>query len=79
MAIVLLPEDIQMAFGIGLLKELAAFGRRRNRIEDSGVGDARLRVVRDKLISVCGNADAGIASSFSHESPSMLSFECPSI
>ena len=55
-------EDVQVAFGIGLLEELAAFSGRRDGIENAGVGDARLSVVADELISVGGNADAWIAS-----------------
>ena len=58
-----LAEDIQMALGIGLLEELAALGRGGNRIKDAGVTDARLGVVRDELISICGNPNAGKASS----------------
>jgi hypothetical protein len=63
----IVPEDVQMAFGIGLLEELAALRGWRNRIEDAGVADARLGVVRDQLISICGNPYAGIASCNRHE------------
>ncbi len=55
-------EDIQLAFGIGLLEELAAFGRGSDGVEHAGVGDARLSVVADELIPVGSNADAWIAS-----------------
>ena len=55
-------EDVQMALGIGLLEELAALGGGRDGIEDAGVGDARLGVVGDELISVGGDPDSGIAS-----------------
>jgi hypothetical protein len=61
------PEDVQVAFGISLLKELAALRGRRNRIKDAGVADARLGVVRDQLISICGNPYAWIASCNRHE------------
>ena len=53
-------EDVQVAFRIGLLEELAAFGGRRNGIEHAGVGDAGLGVIRDELVAVGGDANAGI-------------------
>ena len=62
-------EDVQVALGIGLLEELAAFGGRRNGIENAGVGDAGLGVVGDELVSVGGDPDAGIASCFRHVFP----------
>ncbi len=65
------PEDVQVAFGIGLLKELAALRGRRDRIKNAGVGDARLGVIRDKLVSIGGNPNAGKASS-SHEFLSVI-------
>ena len=43
----IVPEDVQMPFGIGLLEELAALRGRSNRIKNAGVGDAGLGVVRD--------------------------------
>ena len=52
------PKDIQASFRKGLLVEFSTFGRRRDRVEDAGVGDARFRVVRDELISVGGDPDA---------------------
>ena len=64
-------EDVQMALSIGLLEELAALGGRRNGIENAGIGDARLRVVRDELVSVGGNSNAGITSGFRHSVPSV--------
>ena len=64
-------EDVQVALSIGLLEELAAFGGRRDGIKNAGIGDARLSVVRDKLVSVGGNSNAGVASSFCHESLSV--------
>ena len=73
MAMVLLPEDVQVAFGIGLLEELAALGGGRDGIKDAGVGDARLGVVGDQLVSVGGNPNAGIASSSRHKSLSVSS------
>jgi len=66
-----LPEDIQMAFSICLLEEFAALRGRRNRIKDAGVADSRLGMVRDKLVSICSNPNAGIASSSGHEYLSM--------
>ena len=62
-------KDVQVAFRIGLLKKLAAFRRRCNRIKNAGIGDPRLRVVRDKLIAVCSDPDAGITRSFLHKIP----------
>ncbi|MEI9968990.1 MAG: hypothetical protein WDM87_10310 [Terracidiphilus sp.] len=35
-------KNIQLALGIGLLEQLAAFSRRRDGVENAGVGDARL-------------------------------------
>ena len=64
-------EDVQVALSIGLLEELAAFGGRRNGIENAGIGDAGLGVVRDELVSVGGNSNAGIASGFRHGVPSV--------
>jgi hypothetical protein len=68
-----LPEDVQVAFGIGLLEELAALRRRRNGIEDTGVGDARLGVVGNELISICSNPNAGETSRSGHEYLSLSS------
>ena len=59
-------EDVEIALSIGLLEELAAFGGRRDGIENAGVGDARLSMIRDELVSVGGDPDSGIASSFRH-------------
>ena len=64
-------EDVQVALGVGLLEELAAFGGRRNGIENAGIGDAGLGVVRDELVSVGCNSNAGIASGFRHSVPSV--------
>jgi len=51
MAMVLWPRR-EVALGVGLLEEFAAsvdgYG-----IKDAGVGDARLSVVGDELVSVC--------------------------
>ena len=65
-------EDVQVALGIGLLEELAAFGGRGDGVKHAGVGDAGLGVVGDKLISVCGNTNAWITRSNRHESLSCL-------
>ena len=64
-------EYVQIALSIGLLEELAAFGGRRNGIENAGIGDAGLGVVRDELVSVGCNSNAGIASGFRHGVPSV--------
>src|ERR1035438_4514966 len=69
-------EDLEMSFGIGLLEELSAFSGRGDGIEHAGIGDARLRVVRDELISVCSNPYAWITRSSGHRS---LSFEPRSV
>src|SRR4030095_6087776 len=54
-------EDIELAFGEGLLVQLPAFGRRRDRVEHTGVGDARFGVVGDELIPVRRDADPRVA------------------
>ena len=51
-AIVLLPEDVELTLGVRLLVDLAAFGRRRDRIEHAAVGDARFGVVGHELVAV---------------------------
>ena len=61
-------EDVQMALGVGLLEELAALGGRGDGVKHAGVGDARLGVVGDKLISVCGDTNTWITRSYRHES-----------
>jgi hypothetical protein len=55
-------KDVEVSLGVGLLEELAAFCRWGDRVEHAGVGDARLGVVGDELISVGGDPDSGIAS-----------------
>src|ERR1017187_6595589 len=69
-------EDVEMSFGIGLLEELAALSGRRDGIEHAGIGDPRLSMVRDKLVSVCSDTNAWITHSNRHES---LSFEPKSV
>ena len=66
-------EHIQVALSISLLEQFAALCGRRNRIEHAGVGNSRLGVVRDQLVSVGCDANARIASSNCHESLSMSS------
>ena len=70
-AIVLRAEDVELALGEGLLVELAALGRRRDRIEDAGVGDAGFGVVGDELVAVGGdtNRRGNEAGSSSNASP----------
>jgi hypothetical protein len=63
-----MAEDVQVAFSVGLLEELAAFSGRGDWVKHAGIGDARLSVVRDKLISVCGDTNAWIARSCRHDS-----------
>ena len=64
-------KDVKMAFGIGLLKEFTALGRGSDGVENSRVGDARLGVIRDELVSVCRNSNAWITSSSGHKSLSV--------
>jgi hypothetical protein len=61
-------EDVQVALGIGLLEELAALGGGGDGIKDAGVGDARLGVVGDELISVCRDTNAWLTSGSFHVS-----------
>ena len=56
----LLAPDVQFALRVRLLVNLAALGRRRDRIKDAALGDARLDVLRDELVAVAGDPDAGI-------------------
>ena len=60
-------EDVQVAFGIGLLEELAALSGRGDGIKNAGIGNARLGVIGDELVSVCGDPDSWITSSNRHE------------
>ena len=69
-------KDVKVALGIGLLEQLAAFGGRRNGIENAGVGDAGLGMVRDQLIAVGGDADTGITSWLLHDSSSAWNVAC---
>src|SRR6185503_9478254 len=65
-------EDVEIALSIGLLEELAAFGGRRNWIENAGIGDARFGVVRNELVSVGCDPDSWITSGFRHCVPSVV-------
>jgi hypothetical protein len=62
-----LAEDVQVALSIGLLEELAALSGGGYGIKNAGVGDARLGVIGDELVSVRGDPDSWIASSNRHE------------
>jgi hypothetical protein len=64
-------EDVQVAFSVGLLEELSAFSGRGDWVKHAGIGDARLGVVGDELISVCGDTNAWITRSFRHDSLSL--------
>ena len=57
----LLAPDVQFPLGVGLLVDLAAFGRGRDRIEDAALGDAGLDMLGDQLVAVAGDANPGIA------------------
>ena len=54
-------EDVELAFGERLLVQLAAFGRRRDRVEHAGVSDSRFGVVGHELVAVGGDANPGVA------------------
>ncbi len=56
----LLAPDVQFALGVGLLVNLAALGRGRDRVKDAALGDARLDILRHQLVAVAGHADAGV-------------------
>ena len=65
-------KDVEMAFGVGLLEEFAALGGGGDGIKHAGVGDTRLSVVGDELVSVCRNTNAWITRSSGHESLSSV-------
>ena len=52
--------DVELTRREGLLVNLAALGRWRDRVEHTAFGDAHLDVLRDELVAVTGDADAGI-------------------
>ena len=56
----LLAEHVKFALRVGLLVNLAALRRGRDGVKDAAFGDARLHVLRDELVAVAGDADAGI-------------------
>ncbi len=56
----LMPEDVELALGVGLLVNLAPFRRGGDRIKDSTVRDAGFDVLGDELIAITGDADARI-------------------
>ena len=72
-------KDVQVALGIGLLEELAALGGGGDGIEHAGVGDARLGVVGDELVSVGGKTNAWITRSSGHKSLSGWRRSCADI
>ena len=59
----LLAPDVEFALRVGLLVNFAALGGRRDGIKDAALGDARLDVLRDELVAVAGDADAGVFGS----------------
>ena len=61
-----MAEDIQFAFRVSLLVQLAALGGRGDRVENSRVGDASFGVIRNQLISVGCYADTGVPGFFPH-------------
>ena len=60
-------EDVELALGERLLVELAAFSRGRDRIEDTGIGNARFGVVGNELVAVGGDANPRIPGSAPHD------------
>ena len=64
------PEGVELALGERLLVELAAFRRRRDGIEDAGVGDAGFGVVGDELVAVGRNTNAGVTRPRLHHTTS---------
>jgi hypothetical protein len=68
------PEDVQISLGIGLLEELAALRGRGDGLKHAGVGDPRLGMVRDELVSVCSDPNTWKASSNCHQSLSVSPF-----
>jgi len=71
----IVSENIQMAFSIGLLEEFSAFGLGRDRIKNASLGNPRLGMVRDELISICSNPNSGKTSSNRHRFLSL----CPAL
>jgi hypothetical protein len=63
------PEGVELALGEGLLVEFAALCRRRNRVEDTGVGDTGFGVVGDELVAVGRNTNAGVTRPEVHQTP----------
>src|ERR1051325_4929982 len=57
----LLAPDVEFAHRVGALINFAAFGRRRDRIKHAAFGDAGFDPLRDELIAVTGDANAGIS------------------
>ena len=56
----LLAPHVQFARRVRVLINLPALGARRDGIENPALGDARLDVLRDELVAVAGDADAGV-------------------
>ena len=56
----LVAPDVEFALGVGLLVDLAALGRGRDRVEDAAFGDAHFDVLGDELVAVAGDGDAGV-------------------
>ena len=56
----LMAPDIELAGGVRRLIDLAALGGGGDGIKHPALGDARLDVLRDKLIPTAGDVDAGV-------------------
>src|SRR5207247_4313798 len=65
----IVAKDVEFAFSESLLVQLAALGRRRDRIENARVSDARFGMVGDELIAVRGYADTRVARPGRHGLP----------
>ena len=55
----LLAPDVEFTLSEGPLVNLAAFGRRRDRIKHAAFGDSRLDVLRDELVAVARDRTPG--------------------
>jgi len=55
-----LAPDVELALRVRLLVNLAALRRGRDRIKHAALGNAGFNVLRDELVAVAGDANAGI-------------------
>ena len=57
----LLTPNIEFTEGERLLIDLTTFSRWRDRVEDTAFRDTGLHMLRDQIVAVAGDADAGVA------------------